>query len=363
MDRVSDPSTTSDRPPHVTIALGIAMVACVFVVLAAWDRLTGLHSLDTRDSLRPVLAAPALRGSGVTLAQVLATLRVLSMAAAACATAMAVLAFRTLRRDRTARLAMSLLAAPLFVCGLATDGIFSTAAAAAVATLWFGPAREWFSDGLPGQRGGPAPASAAARRRTPEVAPHARAWPPPAPAPPRRPAPGEQPPPWGAAPGSAHPWAPPPTSAYDARATRPGRRPGALLAACLVTWAFCALSAIVMAASLVVLAVDSHAVLDRMHRQDPQLSAGGLSDHGLLVVGWVSGALVVAWSLAALTLAVLAFLGRRAAWLALLGSTAVVAVLGLLGAVGSVLLLVPLVAALAVIVLLVRPEVRAWFSR
>src|SRR4051812_38576457 len=107
MDAVSDPSTTPDRPAHVTVAVGIAIVGSVFVVLAVWDRIAGLHSLDTRDSLRSVLDVPLLKDSGMTIAELRAMLKAISMVAAACAAAIAVLGFSTLRRSRRARLGMT----------------------------------------------------------------------------------------------------------------------------------------------------------------------------------------------------------------------------------------------------------------
>src|SRR5881392_2112549 len=140
MDRVSEPSTAPARPPQVTVACGIVMVGSVFVVLAVWDRIAGLHTIGTREALRPWLDLPLLKRSGVTLSGLIVAVKVLLMVAAACATAIAVLGFQTLRRSRSARLVMTVLAIPMFLGGLAADGIFSSGVAAAVATLWFGPA-------------------------------------------------------------------------------------------------------------------------------------------------------------------------------------------------------------------------------
>jgi hypothetical protein len=127
--------------------------------------------------------------------------------------------------------------------------------------------------------------------------------------------------------------------------------------ACLVTWAACSLSVLLAGASMLVLALDSQTVLDRMHRQDPQLAGRGITDHQLLVIGYVSGSVVIAWALAAGILGVLAYLGHRWAYYVLLASTAAVVVLCLVAVIGSVLVGVPLVAALATMVLLLRPEV------
>ncbi len=361
MDGVSQPSTTPVRPPQVTVAVGIAMVGSVFVVLAVWDRIAGLHSLDTRDSLRSVLDDPLMRSNGVTLSQLIVTVKVVSMVAAACAAAIAVLGVQTLRRSRTARLGMTVLAVPMFLGGLAADGIFSSGVAAAVATLWFGPARLWFEEGS----------------STRDRLAAARVWPPPSgtttprpPAdrpdlgrpPPRQPVEQQHWPP----PTSPHPWAPPPTSTYDVRGDVRGGvsgRPNALLTACLLTWMFCSMAVILVGASLLVLAVDSNAVLDRMNQQDPQLADRGISDHQLLVIAYVTGSVVIVWALVAATLAVVAFRGRRWAWAALLVSTTFVVALCMLAVLGSVLVVVPMLAALTTIALLSRREVREWVRR
>jgi hypothetical protein len=189
-----------------------------------------------------------------------------------------------------------------------------------VATLWFGPAGAWFLDGAATSDRPPARTS-----------------------------------PWS----SSREWAPPPTSSYDVRRGIAGR-PNALLTACLLTWMFCSLTVLLIGASLVVLAIDSATVLDRMHRQDPRLSDRGITDHQLLLFAYVTGGIVIAWALAAAALAALAFNRRRWAWAALLVSTTAVVVLGLVAVVGFVLVLVPLMAAVVTLVLLTRREVREW---
>jgi hypothetical protein len=357
MGSVSDPSSTQVRPPQVTLACVIAMLGSVFVVLAVWDRIAGLHTLDSRVALRSWLDSPLLRSSGVTVSGLIVAVKVISMVAAACATAIAVLGFQTMRRSRGARLAMTVLAVPTFLAGLAADGIFSSGVAAAVGTLWFGPARAWFQEAAatravgrpdPFARRSPGPTSA------PTTPPRQEARPPHT-----GPPPSAQPPPWP--PSSSPGWAPPARSTYGVtRRQVSGRRPNALVTACLLTWTFCAMTAFLLAASLVVVTADSQAVLDRMHDQDPQLAERGLSDHDLLVISYVTGSLVITWSLVAAVLALLIFLGHRWAWYALLASTAGVAMLSLLAMLGFILVLVPFAAAVVTFVLLVRPEVRAW---
>lgn len=347
MGHVSDPSTTPARPPQVTFACGVVMVGSVFVVLTMWDRIAGLHTIDSRHALQSFLADSGLGGSGLTISDLMVTVKVLAMIAAACATAMVILGWQTLRRSRGARLGLAVLAVPLFLTGMVTDGLVSSVVAAAVLTLWLGPARIWFSDGGAAQ-------PAAPTASTPDRSPFSSQAPT-----------IQHPDPPPAVSPQQSPWSPPPTSPYDltrgARsAARPGARPQALVWACLVTWAGVALTALVLVASLALLAVDSQGVLDRMHEQNPQLADQGISDQTVLIVAVVMCAVLLAWTLASGAFAALLFRGHRWAWYALIVSAAGAAVVCLVGVLGSLVMLLPLAATLATLVLLVRPEVRMW---
>src|SRR4051794_17653990 len=353
MDDVSEPSTTPARPPQVTFACGIVMIGSVFVVLTMWDRIAGLHTLDSRTGLQSFLHDSNLDSSGLTVADLMVTVKVLAMIAAGCATAMVILGWQTLQRSRGARLGLAILAVPLFVTGLATDGIVSSGVAAAGLTLWLGPARIWFS-------GTPAAAAPTSERApasplptTPTTAPH-------------RPVPPTSPHP------SAREWAPPTSTAYDVRtvprrATRPvarlSTRPQTLVWACLLTWGCASLIAFLLAGSMVMLVADNQTLLDRMHEQDPQLAEQGISDHTVLVLVFAMCAVLLAWALASAAFAVLLFRGHRWAWYALTISASAAAVICLLGMLGSIVVLVPLAAILATIGFLTRPDVRAWLVR
>ncbi len=352
MEGVSEPTTRPARPPQVTVAAWLIMVGSVFVVLMVWDRIAGLHSLDSRKALQAVLDDPGVKPLGLQVTDLMIAVKTVSMVAAGCATAMVILGYQTLRRSRGARLALTLLAVPLFFSGLVTGGFVSSGVAAAVATLWLRPARVWFDGGS-----GRTPSAHAEQvfGRSQGAPPP---WTPPLPpgADPVRPS-GEG----GTSPAA---WAPPPTSVYDVRRTddRTAQRPAALLWACLLTWAFAGVAVLVLTASIAVLAGNQHLVLDKMHQQNPDLASQGVSDHLIVVVAFVTCGTFVLWSLAAAVFAALAFRRRRLAWYALTASTAAVAVVCLLGAIGSLLVLVPLVASLATISLLVRSEVRGWFG-
>ncbi|MGA8247898.1 MAG: hypothetical protein WB797_13425, partial [Nocardioides sp.] len=180
---MSDPTMKSVRPPQVTVAAWLIMVGSVFVVLMVWDRIAGLHSLDSQNALRSMLDNPGIKGSGLGVHDLETIVRTVSMVAGGCATAMVILGYQTLQRSRSARIGLTILAGPLFVSGLVTGGFVSSGVAAAVATLWLRPARLWFD----GQTGTPRPGASQA-----PPTPSAPAWPPPYPPP--APPPPEAPP-------------------------------------------------------------------------------------------------------------------------------------------------------------------------
>ena len=218
--------------------------------------------------------------------EVLAILRVLCMVAAGCATAAAILGYQVLQRRRSARVALTVLALPLFVTGVASGGFMSSLVAAMSVMLWFQPARDWFdgvvhepraeqtarsSDRATGQAPGSVTVGGGAARcraSRPSI-------------PPRRP---------------------------RGRPTRRAR-PAEVALACALTWVFAGLALVVMAASMVVLATSPGLVFDELHRQNPDLASQGVSDATLRTMTFVVGGIVIAWSLAALVVAVLAFRG------------------------------------------------------
>jgi hypothetical protein len=354
----------------VTIASVIVIVGSAFLVLQMWDRISGLQSLDTRTTLATYLADSRLGQAGVDVAQLTTIVRIAAMAAAACATAMLILGWQVTRRSRGARAALSVLAAVLVIAGLVSDWFVESVAAtfwaggigAAVVTLWLGPARLWFSDapaapeptaGQAGDTTGPT----ADRRPSPFAPP-----PPPtrqeAPVPPPS---REQPPPMQQAwPPTAG--APPRTTAYDEqrRTAATGRRPTALLWACLITWCCTGLGVVILIVSVVTLAQDAQPVLGDAYRQNPQLSEQGFTEHDLLVMLYVVLAIVLVCSVAAAAFAVVLYRGHRWAWYALVVAASLSTLFFLVGTFGSPVGLVPLAASAVTLVCLARPEVRAW---
>ena len=310
MAGVSAPST---RPRQVTLAAWLIMVGSAIVVLLVYDRIAGLHTLETRQSVEKALAEPPGSDLGVGVDGVLTIIRTLSMVAAGCATAAAILGYQVLRRSRPARLALTVLAVPLFLAGMVTGGFVSSLVAASAAMLWLQPARDWFRD-------------------APSTPPAAVPLPP------------------TAAPAMPHPQ------------SHPQSRPAGVAVACVLTWIASGLTALGMVLTGVLLAVSPDVLLDEVHRQNPELESEGVTDGLLVGVTFAMIAALVLWCVAAAVLAILVF--HRVEWarIVLVVSAAAAAVLSLIGtAVGAFLLALTLVASVVTLALLLRPEVRAWF--
>ncbi len=320
----------------MTLAAWLIMVGSAIVVAMVFERIGGLHTLETRESVERFLAEPPGADLGIGVDGAITTLRVVSMVAAGCATAAAILGYQVLRRSRSARLALTVLAVPLFLAGMVTGGFVSSVVAASAVMLWLQPSRSWFAGKAPAV---PAPPAA---RPVPPVGPPAdesqRRWP--------------QPPTAGQVTG-------PVTGPVPGVASE---RPRPVVAACALTWISSGLVALGLVLTALVLALDPDPLLDEVHRQRPDLAEQGVSDGMLVGVSLAISAVVVLWCVAAVVLAALVY--RRIDWarVVLLVSAGISAALCLAGLVaGGFLLIVPLAAAVGTFLLLVRPETRLWF--
>jgi hypothetical protein len=152
---------------------------------------------------------------------------------------------------------------------------------------------------------------------------------------------------------------PPPAGAPSARSAP--TRPGAVVAACVITWVCCSLASVIGVLLLAVLAVDTDGLFAELHRQNPQLGQD-VSDATLETVTWATAIVCVVWSLTSSGLAVLAF--RRVRWAAygLIVSAGLVAALCLAGSVASPVLAVPGVLAAAVAGLLLQGRAHRWLA-
>ena len=315
----------------MTLAAWLIMVGSAIVVAMVFDRVGTLHTLETRESVEKFLAEPPGADLGVGVDGVLTLLRVISMVTAGCATAAAILGYQVLRRSRSARLALTVIAAPLFLTGMVTGGFVSSVVAAAALMLWLQPSRDWFRD--PGATA-PRVGALAPRMSAPADTPTA-----PVPAAARAPQVAQ-------------------------RVPQAAARPPAVAGACVLTWVGSGLTALALAASAVVLALDPDVLLDEAHRQNPDLADQGVTDGMLTAMAFAMVAGVVLWCVAAAVLAILVF--HRVGWarVVLLVSAGVAAAISLVGAaIGGVLLLVPFAAAVAGLALRPPPPTPAWFRR
>ena len=237
MALVSDQKTLA-RPAPVTLSAGLIILGSVSVIALAFAGIAELRSIETREAVEASLNEWPLKSLDLTLDSALSLIRASSMIAGACAAAAAVLGIFLFRRNRAARLGLSVLAIPLLVTGLATGGFMATLVAVSTVTLWLQPARDWF-DGI-------APAAGAANRERTErkkspAAAGSPEWPPPASTEviiPRKPV----------------------VSDSDAR-------PKSVTVACVTSWVGTGFTLLFVALSLAVLSADPERVLVEVEKQ------------------------------------------------------------------------------------------------
>ncbi len=314
-------SSTPVRPRQVTLAGWLIVVGSVLVVLAAYERMSGLHSLETQEAIADFLAKPPGDELGLSVDGAQSLLRVLALVAGAAAAASAILGYQVLTRSRSARVALTVLTVPLFVGGLAVFGFLASLVVVSIVMLWFQPAKDWFN--------GVTPVPPAARE-VPATHPVAVAASGPTPA----------------MPGPA-----------DAA------RPTPVTAACIVTWVTCGLALLVMAMTVLVLLAAPDVVFDEVRKQDPSFGSGDLTESNVRRAAFIGCGIGAVWCVAAIGFAVAAFNGYRWGCRSLLISTFAAGMGASLLMLGSLVMLVPLAAAAVTVGLLLRPESRAWCRR
>lgn len=330
------------RPGLVTMAGWMIIGGAVLMVLTVFETITSLNTLETREAVAQFLSEPPGQGLGLDVSGALVALRTVSMIAAGCAAMAAVLGFHVLRRNRGARVGVTVLAVPLFFSGTVTGGLLSSVVAFSIALLWLEPSRNWF-DGVR-----PSPESdrgTTGERRT---------------APPGFGSPQPPPPPAPSAPRPHQGFGTAPTTA-PAQAV-PEQRPAAVMWACVLTWVLSGLAATMMVLSALVIALEPAVVFDELRRQNPELGEQGVTDRAVQVATYVTAGVTVVWALAAVVLAV--FVLRRFAWarVALLASAGGAGAVCLVASLGSLLMVLPAFGCAVTFSLLLRPEVRAWFA-
>ncbi len=320
------------RPAQVTVASWVAIVGSVFVVMYAFSLVANLRTLDTREQVEDTLSRPPGSWLDLGVEGYLDELHVAAMVAAGCAVATAILGWHVRSRNRSARIALTVLAVPLFIAGAFTDGFMSSMVAFSAVFLWLKPSRDWFN--------GVAPTPAA---REAAAAP----WPPSSPDAPAQTGPAGTP--------------PPPAPAYGQRPAFTNVRPREVVVACILTWVFAGLVLVGSAFLVMGLLIAPDTVKDAY--QD-SAQADDISFSTLRQSVLVAGSLFAVWSIGAIAVAVFAMLGRNWARITLLASSAMAAGLFLLSAPSSgYLLLVPMLACVHTVMVLLRRHVVEWYTR
>ncbi|KRE97176.1 hypothetical protein ASG76_00090 [Nocardioides sp. Soil774] len=363
---------TEQRPPQVTLASSIVMFASLMVLLAAWEQVSTLGSLETQQAIRDFLGEAPFSSLGLDVTGATEALRIACMVAAAAACATGVLGWYVRKPDRSARLGLSVFAVPVFVTGLAAGGLAGSFVAAGAVMLWTAPAREWFATG---RWTPPSPApdrqvrdkkGPAQRRTTPDE--HGSAW-----SAPRPPAPDAGPPPstrpFGEPVRATHspygqPLAPDaaPAAGVGTRQQLLRTRPGAMVAAFVIT--------VVTAGGLLGLSLLWIAIaglspdflMSVLEQQQPDLLDDGITlDQVQSTVFALAGGFIV-WCGLALVLAGFAMARRDWARRGLIVSAAFSAGACIALVVSTPLTLIPAAAAVATVVCLRRGDVRRWFA-
>ena len=358
---------TAQRPPQVTLAVGIIMFASVMVLLTAWERITTLGSLESQEAIRDLLAEAPFSSLGLDVDSTSQLLRIACLVAAASACATAILGWYVRKPDRSARLGLSIFAVPVFVTGLPAGGLAGSFVAAGAAMLWLVPAREWFATGrwtppspapekdgktsllrtpLGGRLG---QSGQSGRPTTPAAGPMA---PPPAARPfgEHRPAGHEQ----ISQQDRANPWQHDHPSLHE--------RPGAMVAAFVIT--------VVTAGGLLTLSLLWVAIAGLspellrtvLEQQQPEMFDDGLTLQQVRETVFAYAGAFIVWCVVALVLAGFAMARRDWARRGLMVIAAFSAGGCLVFVTTTPLVVVPAAAAMATVLCLRRVEVRRWFS-
>ncbi|WP_137293974.1 hypothetical protein [Nocardioides dongxiaopingii] len=358
---------TIPRPRQVSLLGGVIMGGSLFVVLLTFDQMASLGSIEAQESAARLIAEPPTSGLGLSVDDVQSILRVLCLVAGGAAAASTILGWQVLRRARSARLALSILAPVLLVAGLSTSGFLAAVVVAAIVMLWLQPARDWFA-------GVAAPSPQVARRDPSQPDPFgpsthtATSYVPPAerptPAAPTAPDQAPQAPQAPDAPRYDQPaHQPAPLYGGHRQGPAPTSRPPQVLAAAVATIVTSTLVAVFVALGVLFVAGDRTAFEDEVASEIGSNAAYEDLDPSLLADVAIGMLVVFAiWAVVAVVLAVLTLRGSNGARITLVVSAIGAALASLLG----ILVIAPLLvtaACVAVAVLLLRRESAAWFTR
>ncbi len=372
------------------MACGFVIGGSIFLVLSIFDAFTTLNSVEMRDEITEVVSSSTGEGLGLTLGEARSVMRVGLMVAAACAAAAAVLGVYALQGSRPARLGLSVLAVPILLTAPLTGGLMGALVGAATMMLWSGPARDWYAGRPvrslepPSRQSHPGPweetmPSPEDRNRGHQSPPDAPRVDPPVPPADDRPADASQ---TGTRPASslstagsstapvattgfgerstqlAEPQAPAWRPTYD-QVARGSAVPVTVKIACVLTWVFSGLVALLYLGMLLALIFVQDRIVDLV-LDSPRWQSSNLDQDVLLPVLWLGCLMFLAWSLSAGFFAWFAW--RRHNWARWLLAVSAAATL-LAGFFAIPLGVLHQVAAVLTIAGLFSAAARAWYAR
>jgi hypothetical protein len=340
----------------VTVAAAAVIGGALLLFASGFDALVNLQTVDQREHVASLLSSGSLRDLGLTVDELLGWMRLATLVTGAAAAGAAVLGWFALQRHRGARVALAVVGVVLMLCAPLSGGFLAGFVVVAIAMLWSAPARDWFA-GRP------------VRERPAFTAPQ-----------PRRPQ-GERPEvhrevpapaallPWqGLPPQSAHPVAPPATAPQtSAVGPTQDRRPGGVVAACVLTWVFAGAAAALFVLAAAMMVIDPTRLTGQFVTEiqgSPQLQQAGVTPATAPTLLWLVIAFYFCWSLAACVLAWLSW--RRHSWarIVLVVSAFGVAALGMVALLAGGLFAVPhVVAAVTAAGLLLGGNSNRWYAR
>ncbi len=374
----------------------------LLLFFSGFDSMANLQTVALRERLSEALGSTSARGLGITVDEMIGWIHVATLVTGGAAAAAAVLGWFALQRHRGARLALTAIAVVLIVCAPFAGGVLAAFVAAATAMLWSGQARDWFA-GRPvrqrepltqpaGRPSGDSPARTPGLPPAPETSAPSSVSAPPSP-----PAPtqgfGETPtaaPVFGQSPPAAVPWpgaAPQQPSypspqlagpdaapvAHDGPVQRPvaarpdDRRPGGVVAACVLTWLFSAAAAGLLVLTGLALLLEPARliapIIDQIESA-PRLQDAGITSATAEPLLWAAIVFYLIWSLVACVLAWLTW--RRHSWARILlvvsagGVVALTLVTILFG--GGLIALPYLLACVVAGALLLGGSANRWFA-
>ncbi|MFL6107836.1 MAG: hypothetical protein ACJ72L_12805 [Marmoricola sp.] len=351
-----DPRT---RPSQVTLAGWAIAAASALLVLAVFNTMGQIDSVDTRERLARAISTSWVKGLGLTLGDATAIVRWCLYVSGVAAAASTILGVFVLQGNRGARIGVTVSAVALVLTASIASvltGILALALAVCAGLLWSGPAADWFAGRPITVRPRPAERRQEPREHDRPSAPVA--WSPPTPG-------TAQPPPtpsWGQAPSApyATDWqshqGQPGLPSWPAPAYA-GPRPAQVRLACVLTWVFSSVVALGYTAVFVVLLVNKPWVARELEKSPGWNDSFDVDTVTAVATG--ASVVFVLWSVCAIVLAVLVWRRVRWAWIVLLVSSCVAGLVSVLGFPFSL----PYVAAIgATAGMLLRRPTRDWFA-